>query len=90
MADYSDVDMEVGSDYQPSSSGPGNETDVQATPSSKRKRGRPSSAKKGQTKKPGSLPWCSSDTDCESQAKGGISSTEDEFGPMYETAQDDP
>ena len=90
LADNSDVDMEVGSDYRPSSGGSGNETNVQATPSSKRKRGRPSSAKKGQTKKTGHLPWCSSDTDSETQARGGISYTEDELGAMYETAQDDP
>ena len=34
LANDSDVDMEVGSDYRPSSGGSGNETDVQATPSS--------------------------------------------------------
>ena len=55
-----DSDVEVGSDYRPSSGRSGNETDVQATPSAKRKRGRLSSAKKGETKKPGHLPWCSS------------------------------
>ena len=86
---FKHVDMEVGSDYKPSSGGSGNETDVQATPSSKGKRGRTSSAKKGQTKKPGHLPWYSSDTDCESQARGGISYTEEELRAMYETAQDD-
>ena len=90
LADDSDVDMEVGVDYQPSSGGSGNDTDVQATPSTKRKRGRPSSTKKGQTKKPGRLPWCSSDTDSETQTQGGISYTEDELSAMYETAQDDP
>ena len=89
MADYSDVDMDVGSDYRPSSGGSGNETNVQATPSSKRKRGRPSSAKKGQTKKPGCLPWCSSATDSKTQAHGGISYREDELGEMYKT-KDDP
>ena len=46
--------------------------------------------KKGQTKKTGRLPWCSFDTDSETQAGGGISYTEDELGAMYETAQDDP
>ena len=80
----------MGSDYRPSSGGSGNETDVQATLSTKRKRGRPNSTKKGQTKKPGLLPWCSSDTDSETQARGGISYTEDDLGAMYETAQDDP
>ena len=45
--DDSDFDVDVGSDYQPST--PENESDVFATPSSKKKRGWPASAKKSGT-----------------------------------------
>ena len=86
--DDSDVDVDVGSDYQPSTSE--NESDVFATPSSKKKRGRPASAKKSGTGSRRRLPWASSDSDTESQARGGITYTEDELAAMYNTAQEDP
>ena len=83
-----DSDFDVGSDYQPSTSE--NESDVFATPSSKKKRGRPASAKKSGTDSRRCLPWASSDSDTESQARGGITYTEDELAAMYNTAQEDP
>ena len=86
--DDSYVDVDVGSDYQPSTSE--NESDVFATPSSKKKRGRPASAKKSGTGSKRRLPWASSDSDTESQARGGIMYTEDELAAMYNTAQEDP
>ena len=48
------------------------ESDPPATPASKKKRGRPSSAKKATTPKSrgGRLPWCSSNTDNETQGRG--------------------
>ena len=84
----SDADVNVGSDYQPSTSE--NESDVFATPSSKKKRGRPASAKKSGTGSKRRLPWASSDSDTESQAQSGKTYTEDELAAMYNTAQEDP
>ena len=66
------------------------QSDVFATPSSKKKRGRPASAKKSGTGSRRRLPWASSDSDTESQARGGITYTEDELAAMYNTAQEDP
>ena len=86
--DDSDADVEVRSDYQPGTSE--NESDVFATPSSKKKRGWPASAKKSGTSSKRRLPWASSDSDTESQARGGISYTEHELAAMYNTAQEDP
>ena len=90
LADDSDADVDAGSDCWPSSVGSGEESDPPATPSSKKGRGCPSSSKKATTPKSrGRLPWCSSDTDNETQGRGGISYTEDELAAMYETAKED-
>ena len=86
--DDSDADVDVGSDYQPSTSE--NERDVFATPSSKKKRGWPAPAKKSGTSSKRRLPWASSDSDTESQAGGGITDTEEELTAMYNTPQEDP
>ena len=86
--DDSDTDVDVRSDYQPRTSE--NESDVFATPSSKKKRGRPASAKKSDTSSKRHLPWASSDSDTDSQAWGGITYMEDELAAMYNTAQEDP
>ena len=86
--DDSDVDVDVGSDFQPSTSE--NESDIFATSSSKKKRGRPASAKKSGTGSKRRLPWASSDSDTESQARDGIKYKEDELASMYNTAQEDP
>ena len=92
MADDSDAHMDVVSDYRPSSVGSGDESNPPATPTSKKRRGRTSSAKKATTPKSrgGRLPWCSSDTDNKTQGQGGISYTEEELAAMYETAKEDP
>ena len=56
----------------------------------KKKRGQPASAKKSGTSSKRLLPWASSDSDTESQARGGITYTEDELAAMHNTAQEDP
>lgn len=91
LADDSDEEVEVVSTYEPSSDS-GDETDTIATPASKgskAKKGRPPT-KRSKVGPGRRLTWCSSESDAESKARGGITFTDDELAAMYETAQDDP